>query len=149
GTNAGTFTLQTQGAAALSGTFTVTNMQANPSGGGGQTNMTNVVVNPPPTNNPTTGGTGIVGKTLQLSYQGGGGEKFVFTSATAASYENGADTATYTYDQTTGALHMVRASAGQMYDLIIAPGSNTGTTTVRYQEVGGNVSNDSASYTLQ
>jgi hypothetical protein len=95
----------------------------------------------------TAGATGVQGKTLQLNYNGGGGEKFAFTSATAASYENGTDTATYTYDPNTGALHIVR-SGGQTYDLIVPNGSNTGTTTVRYQEAGGNQSNDAASFTL-
>jgi len=96
----------------------------------------------------TTGGaSGVQGRTLQLSYQGGGGEKFVFTSATAASYENGADTATYTYDTNTGALHIVR-SGGQTYDMVIPNGSTTGTTTVHYVEPGGTQSNDAASFTL-
>jgi hypothetical protein len=96
----------------------------------------------------TTGGTpGVQGKTLQLSYQGGGGEKFFFTSATAASYENGADTATYTYDTNTGALHIVR-TGGQTYDMVIPNGSTTGTTTVHYQEPGGTQTNDGASFTL-
>src|SRR5262249_13573875 len=73
GINAGTFTLQPQGAPAQSGTFTVTNMQ-NPGGGGGGTNQ------PPPTNNPGGGGTStsLVGKSLQLTYPAGGGEKFTF-----------------------------------------------------------------------
>ena len=138
--NTGTFTLQPQGAAAQTGTFTVTGVQ-NPGGGGGPTN------NPPPTNNPG-GGTSIVGKTLQLNYQGGGGEKFVFTSASAASYENGADTATYQYDTKTGQLNITR-SGGQTYRMVIPPGSSSGTTTVTYQEPGGTPSNNAASYTLQ
>ena len=96
----------------------------------------------------TTGGaTGVQGKTLQLNYQGGGGEKFQFTSATAASYENGADTATYTYNTTTGALHIVR-SGGQTYDMVIPNGSTTGTTTVNYQEPGGTLQPSQASFTL-
>jgi hypothetical protein len=144
GTNAGTFTLQPQGAAAQSGTFTVTGAPVNPGNGGGQTNTNQ---NPGVTNNPS-GGTGLVGKTLQLNYQGGGGEKFAFTSATAVSYENGADTATYQYDTTTGQLNIIR-SGGQTYRLIVAPGSSTGTTTVTYQEPGGNPTSDTASYTLQ
>jgi hypothetical protein len=98
------------------------------------------------TNPPAT--TGIVGKTLQLTYGGGGGEKFVFTSDTAASYENGADTATYTYDTTTGQLNITR-SGGQTYRMIIVSGSNTGTTTVTYQEPGQPPTNDPASFTLQ
>jgi hypothetical protein len=140
GTNTGTFTLQPQGGAAQSGTFTVTGVPANPGNGGGQTNQ-----NPGQTNNPSGG---LVGKTLQLSYQGGGGEKFAFITATSASYENGADTATYQYDTTTGQLNITR-SGGQTYRLILAPGSSTGTTTVTYQEPGGNPTNDTASYTLQ
>jgi len=140
GTSAGTFLLQPQGAAAQSGTFTIT--QTNPGGGGGGGN-TNTNNNPGPTTN-----TSLVGKALQLNYQGGGGEKFVFTSGTGASYENGADTATYTYDTTTGQLNITR-TGGQTYRMIIAPGSTTGTTTVTYQEPGGQPDNLGANFTLQ
>jgi hypothetical protein len=96
----------------------------------------------------TSGGTvSIEGKTLQLSYQPSGGEKFQFTSATAALYE-GTEAATYTYNTTTGQLHVVRA-AGSTYDMIIGPGSNTGTTSVTFQEPNGTPTVSAASYTLQ
>jgi hypothetical protein len=97
----------------------------------------------------TAGGTGLTGKTLQLNYQGGGGEKFAFTSETAASYEDGSDTATATYDTTTGQMHLTRNTGQQTYDMVIAPGSNTGTTTVTYQEPGATPQSFPASYTLQ
>jgi hypothetical protein len=141
GTNAGTFVFQPQGAAAQSGTFTVTQSVPNPNPGNTNTN------NPNPGN--TNGTTGLVGKTLQLTYPGGGGEKFVFTSDTTASYENGTDTATFTYDTTTGQLNFTRGG-GQTYSLIIPAGSNTGTTTVTYRE-SPNVQPDigPASFTLQ
>jgi len=96
----------------------------------------------------TAGGTGLNGKTLQINYPGGGGEKFVFTSATAASYENGADTATYTYNETTGQLNIQRGG-GQTYSLVLPAGSNAGTTTVTYQEPGGPATPDVVTFTLQ
>jgi len=145
GLNAGTFTFLPQGGPVQNGTFTVT--QGSPGPGGGGTNAGSSGG----TNNPPGGGTGgasIVGKTLQLSYQGGGGEKFVFTSPTAASYENGADTATYQYDSATGVLTITR-TGGQTYRLILAPGSSSGTATVNYQEPGGTPSSSAATYTLQ
>jgi len=95
----------------------------------------------------TSGGTaGLEGKTLQLTYQPSGGEKFQFTSATQALYE-GVEASTYTYDTTTGQLHIVRAG-GQTYDMVIGPGSNTGTTTVTYKEANGTPTQSAASYTL-
>ena len=134
GNNAGTFVFQPQGAAAQSGTFTVTQQQNNPNPGNTNTNTN---PNPGQTNNPTPGGgtTGLVGRTLQLTYPGGGGEKFVFTSDTAASYENGADTASYTYNSTTGQINLTRGG-GQTYSFILPANTTTGTTTVTYQESG-------------
>jgi hypothetical protein len=144
GTNAGTFTLQPQGAPAQSGTFTVTGVQNNP-GGGGNTNQ-----NPGSTNNPGGGGTvsPLIGKSLQLSYPGGGGEKFIFISATNGSYENGRETLTYQYNTTTGELKLTRVS-GPTYDLILPLGTSSGTTTVTYQEPGHNADIGPASFTLQ
>jgi hypothetical protein len=139
GNNAGTFTFIPQGAAAQSGTFTVT--QAQTGGNPGNTNTNGTVTNPP-------AGNGLVGKTLQLNYPGAGGEKFVFTSETSASYENGIDTATYTYDSTTGQLSITRGG-GQTYEMIIPAGSTSGSTTVVYQEPGSTPSPDAATFTLQ
>ena len=90
----------------------------------------------------------LVGKSLQLSYAAGGGEKFSFTSATNGSYENGSETVSYQYNTTTGELNIVRAS-GPTYKLILPPGSSTGTTTVTYQEPGHNPDVGPASFTLQ
>jgi len=142
GTNAGTFTLQPQGAPAQNGTFTVTNIQ-NPGGGGG-TNQPGI------TNNPGGGGTtaSLVGKSLQLNYPAGGGEKFTFTSATGASYENGTESASYTYNSTTGEINITRPG-GQTYKLVIPPGTTTGTTTLTYQQPGSNADIGPANFTLQ
>ncbi len=96
----------------------------------------------------TAGGTGsIVGKTLQLSYQPSGGEKFQFVNDTTASYEGGAETATYTYNQTTGQLNITRPG-GQTYQMVIPPGTSTGAITVVYTN-GGQSENDPATFTLQ
>jgi hypothetical protein len=138
GTNAGTFTLQPQGAPAQNGTFTVTGVQNNP-GGGGNTNQ-----------NPGGGGTvnPLVGKSLQLTYPGGGGEKFSFISDTNGSYENGRETLTYQYNSSTGELKIARAT-GPTYNLILPAGSSTGSTTVTYQEPGHNADVGPATFTLQ
>jgi len=143
GNNAGTYTFQPQGGAAQSGTFTVTQINLT----GGNTN-TNVNPNPGPTNSSGPGTTSLFGKTLQLTYQGGGGERFVFNSATTALYENGVDTATYTYDTASGQLGITR-SGGQTYRLVIPSGSSNGMTSITYQEPGGNSEVSTASYTLQ
>ena len=150
GTNAGTFTLQPQGAAAQSGTFTVTQTQ-NP-GGGGQNTHTNgggTVTNPP-------AATGLVGKTLQLSYVPSGGEKFVFTTenqngdiSTGNAVFEDTDAATYQYNRTTGQLNFTRTAGNKTYQLTIPAGSNTGTTTVTYQEPGAPPDILNASFTLQ
>ncbi len=140
GTNAGTFTLQPQGAAAQSGTFTVTNVQNNPGGG------TNTNQNPGTTNNPGAGL--LVGKSLQIAYPAGGGERFTFTSNAGASYENGSETATYQYNSTTGELSITR-QGGQTYRMVIPASSSTGSTTITYQEPGGNPDIGPANYTLQ
>jgi hypothetical protein len=149
GNNAGTFTLQPQGAAAQSGTFTVTQAQ-NP-GNGGQNTNTN---GGGPVTNPPAGG--LIGKTLQLNYQPSGGEKFVFTSEAQngdistgnAVYED-TDAATYQYNRTTGQLNFTRTAGNQTYQLVIPPGSTTGTTTVTYQQPGGQPDVQTASFTLQ
>lgn len=134
--NTGTFTFLPIGAPAQSGTFTVT-QPGSTAGGGGTTNS-----------NGGTTVTSLVGRTLQLNYPTGGGEKFVFTSATVASYENGVDSAMYQYDNSTGQLNLKR-SGGQTYHLILSPGPTSGSTTVIYQEAGGNPTSFLANYTLQ
>jgi hypothetical protein len=87
----------------------------------------------------------LQGKTLQLTYQPSGGEKFQFTSGTEALYE-GTETAIYTYDTTSGRLQIVR-TGGQTYDMII--GSSAGVTTVTYKEVNGTPTQCASSYTLR
>jgi len=96
----------------------------------------------------TAGGTGsIIGKTLQLSYQPSGGEKFQFINDSTASYEGGAETATYTYNSTTGQLNITRPG-GQTYQMVIPPGTSAGAITVVYTN-GGQSENDPATFTLQ
>ena len=85
--DAGTWSFTPTGGTAETGTFTVA------TGGNGD--------------NGGNGGGGelpadLVNRTLQINYPGGGGEKFLFTSANAVSYEDGAQTGTYTYNQGEG-----------------------------------------------
>jgi hypothetical protein len=114
---------------------------------GGNTNGGNT--NGGNTNGGTNGGTtGILGKTLQLNYQPSGGEKFQFTDATHAAYEGGVETATYTYDATTGQLNITRPG-GQSYQMVIPPGSTTGAITIVFTQPGSPPENDAATFTLQ
>jgi len=105
------------------------------------------------TTGSTTGGdpNDLTGKTLQLNYNNGGGEKFVFTSATTAQYE-GTENATYTYNATTHQFNATRTSTGSTYALPLNfnSGSTTaGTTTVTFTQPGEQPHNDPASFTLQ
>ena len=131
--NAGTITVQSGSEAAENGTFTVTGQPSTNGGGGG-------------------GGNDLTNKTLQITYGNGGGEKFVFTSATGGTYENGPNTFTYTYNSTTGALHINGgANAQATYDMTLTfnSGSTTaGTTTVNYADPNG-TTQDPATFTLQ
>jgi hypothetical protein len=143
--NAGTWTFTPQGGQAETGTFTVTQGGGTDGGTDGGTNGG--------TDGGTNGGTDgggnpndLTGKTLQLTYAGGGGEKFTFTSATQATYEDGADTATYTYDSTTGRLNLTRAG-GQLYEITLAEGGNA--TVVYRENANAAPQTDPATYTLQ
>lgn len=119
GATAGTWTFTPTGGQAESGTFTVTTNNNNGTNG---TNGTD--------GNPPNGGD-LTGQTLQISYTGGGGDKFDFTSPTATSWENGTDTGTYTYDPATRRFTAVLSGTGQRFDATLAEG---GTTTVEFRE---------------
>jgi uncharacterized protein YjbI with pentapeptide repeats len=97
----------------------------------------------------TNSASALLQKTLQLNYQGGGGEKFQFITATTFSYENGADTGTYVYDSNSGNLTMTRSGNGSLYQMNIPFGSSSGNTVVSYQEPGGFSDDTQATFTLQ
>ena len=128
---AGTWTFTPTGGQAETGSFTVTTN--NPGSTDGNTDG-----NPVPT--------GVEGKTLQLNYPNGGGEKFQFTSATAVSYENGLQTGTYTYDDTNKVIHAVLGN-GTSYDITLTSG--TAATVVFRPDPNSPPTTDQATYTLQ
>ena len=133
GADAGTATFTPTGAAPESGTFTVTVLQDPGPGPGPGTN----------TNNPPTGA--LVGKTLQINYAGGGGDKFQFTSDTAVSWENGTSTGTYTANATNDNIDVILAD-GQIFDITLGSG---GAASVVYQAPGGEQQTFAGTYTLQ
>lgn len=131
--NAGVWTFTPTGGQAETGTFTLTE-----EGGGGNNGGTN---------GGTTGGTaGVEGKTLQLTYPNGGGEKFQFTSASAVSYENGTHAGTYTYDATNKRINVTLAN-GWLYEITLTDATNA--TVVFRQNAGDAGNTDAATYTLQ
>lgn len=144
--NSGTYTFTpANGGATRTGNFNVTTLQ-NPGGGGGNTN-TNQNPNPPGNTSDLTG------KTLQFFYPAtNGGEKFQFTSPTQASYENGADTATYTYDPATHQFNATRGG-GQTYQATLnfnAGSTTAGNTAVQFrQDANSTPQTDNATFTLQ
>ncbi len=117
GANAGTWTFTPTGGQPESGTFTVTEIN-DPGNGGGGTN----------TNNPPTGA--LTGKTLQISYAGGGGDKFQFTSDSAVSWEDGTSTGTYTANEANDNIDVVLAN-GFIFDITLQAG---GAASVGYQD---------------
>jgi hypothetical protein len=127
----GTWTFTPDGGTAETGTFGLTTTGGNGDGG----------------DNGGGGGdlSSVAGKTLQLNYQPTGGEKFAFGTDNSVSYENGAETGTYTYDATAHRVN-VALSNGWLYDIVLAEG---GTATVNFQQSGGTVETQSATYTLQ
>jgi hypothetical protein len=125
----GTWTFTPDGGTAETGTFGLTTTGGGDDGGNGG------------------GGSldSVAGKTLQLTYQPTGGEKFAFGTDNSVSYENGSETGTYTYDATS---HRVSVTLGNgwHYDIDLA---DNGTATVNFQQTpGGTVETQSASYTL-
>lgn len=124
-TEAGLWTFTPTGDQPETGTFTVTIPRGVPPG-----------TDPDPTR--------LVGKTLQLNYSGGGGEKFEFVTDTDVSYENGAETGTYTWDSINRRLN-VRLNNGWLFEITLPPGGNTATVIF-----SGSIEpeTDTASYTL-
>jgi hypothetical protein len=132
GANAGTATFTPTGGAAESGTFTVTTLQ-DPG-------------NPPGGTNTNTNNVSLAGKTLQINYAGGGGDKFQFTSDNAVSWENGTSTGTYTSNATQDNIDVALAD-GQVFDITLSGGT---TATVLYQATpGAEQQTFSGNYTLQ
>jgi hypothetical protein len=131
--NAGTATFTPTGGQAETGTFTVTTTGNGDGGGDGGDN----------------GGGGLpadlINRTLQVNYPGGGGEKFQFTSDTAVSYEDGAETGTYTYSQQDGRV-TVALGNGWSYDITLQEGGNA--TVFFKQNEADPGTTDSATYTL-
>ena len=130
--NAGTFTFTPTGGQAETGTFTVTVDNGGGDGGDGGDGGGEV--------------TTLTGRTLQINYANGGGEKFDFTTDTNVSYENGAETGTYTWDSTARRVN-VSLSNGWLYEITIPAGGNTGTVSFR-ENSGANPQNDDITYTL-
>ena len=126
GANAGTWTFTPTGGAPESGTFAGTEGGGNTDGG--NTDGGNNGGTPGGTDGGTTGP--LSGKTLQINYTGGGGDKFQFTSDTAVSWENGTSTGTYTVNAAGDNIDVVLAD-GQIFDISLAAGNNT---TVNYQQ---------------
>lgn len=132
--DAGTWTFTPTGGQAESGTFTLT------TGGNGGNNGGN--------NGGTTGDdTTLTGKTLQINYPTGGGEKFQFTTDTNVSYENGAETGTYTWNQAERRVN-VTLNNGWLYDISIPAGGNSATVIFK-QNATDPGTTDPATYTLQ
>ena len=90
--------------------------------------------------------TSLSGKTLQITYPGGGTEKFQFIDDSQVSYENGAETGTYTWDSTNARVN-VRLNNGNLFDITIPEGSNEATVVF-----GGPIpeaQTDTGTYSLQ
>jgi hypothetical protein len=137
--NAGTWTFTPTGGAAESGTFTLTTAGGGGDNGGGD-------------NGGDNGGdpgdrTTLTGKTLQLNYPNGGGEKFEFTTDTNVSYENGSETGTYTWNAANDQLN-VSLNNGWGYEISIPAGGNAATVVFR-QNPNDPGTTDPATYTLQ
>ena len=128
--DAGAWTFTPTGGTAETGTFTVT---TTPTGDTG--------------NNGDTGGLpdSLEGRTLQISYPGGGGEKFQFTSPTAVSYENGAETGTYTWDKANSRVNVTLGN-GWTYEITLQQGGNASVFFKQGPADPGTT--DTATYTL-
>jgi len=135
--DAGTWTFTPTGGQAESGTFTVVTAGGgdNAGGDGGGDG-----------GNPGDRTT-LTGKTLQVNYPNGGGEKFQFTTDTSVSYENGAETGTYTWDRPNNKVNVTLGN-GWLYEITIPEGGNTGTVFFR-QNGNDSGTTDPVTYTLQ
>jgi len=142
GENAGTWTFTPAGGQAETGNFTVTVGGGNGDDGGDNGGDTGGGW---PANNDLTG------RTLQLSYTGGGGDRFDFTSPTAAVWEPGAGNpntaSTYTFDASTGNIRLEIPARGEVFEATLTPGNTSGSTTVNLTTSSGTQSLP-GSYTL-
>ena len=118
--NAGTWEFTPTGGQAETGTFTLTDSNGGGDNGGGDNGGDN---------GGTPGTDDLTGRTLQINYTGGGGDKFDFTSPTATSWENGTQTGTYQFNQAANNLDVVLGD-GQTFDIQLGQG---GAVTVNYQ----------------
>jgi hypothetical protein len=114
---------------------------------GGQVETGTFAVILPPGGDPTgePGVTKITGRTLQITYESGAGERFYFTTDTQVSYEDGVFTGTYTWDSVARSLN-VTLENGWSYKISIPLGGNT--ASVIFQSAGENPVTDPARYTL-
>src|SRR5688572_21944706 len=128
--NAGTATFTPTGGTAETGTFTVAVDPGTGDNGNGD-----------------TGGlpTSLEGRTLQINYTGGGGEKFLFTSPTAVSYEDGAQTGTYVYNQEEGRVQIALGNEWT-FDIDLQDGNNA--SVFFKQNAADPGTTDPATYTL-
>jgi hypothetical protein len=145
--NAGTYTITPNGGATSTGTFTVTTGQTDGGTNGGTDGTTNgntdngnTTSGNTTSGNTDSGGTGftsndLTGKTVQLTYENGHGERFDFKSASTASYEPASANinSTYTYSTQNGELNIVRAD-GATYSMTIPANQGTGSTSVHYHD---------------
>jgi hypothetical protein len=126
GADAGTVAFTPAGEPTESGTFNVVVPGPGP------------VVVEPPIDDPVTG------RTLQINYAGGGGDKFQFTSATAVSWENGTSAGTYTVNATQDNIDVI-LSDGQIFDITLSGGNQA---TVVWQQ-GNESGTFTGTYTVQ
>lgn len=123
-----------------------------------QTNNPPATNNPPQTNTPpaqTEAPASLAGRSLQLSYQPTGGERFDFATETSGTFE-GTDPVTYTWDRTNTRIQATRNSpqggavvATYDIDLTFNQGSaNAGTASVTYTQPGSSPRTDPATFTL-
>lgn len=130
----GTFTFTPTGGAAETGSFTVQTGNGGGDDGGGD-------------NGGDNGGGGdlssVAGKTLQLTYQPSGGERFNFGTGNTVSYENNSESGTYTYDAAARRIN-VALTNGWNYEITLA---EDGTATVVFTDASG-TDTSTATYTL-
>lgn len=129
----GTFTFTPTGGAAETGSFTVQTGNGGGDDGGGDNGGDN------------GGGSldSVAGKTLQLTYQPSGGERFDFGTGNTVSYENNSESGTYTYDATARRINIALTN-GWNYEITLA---EDGTATVVFSDASG-TDTSTATYTL-
>src|SRR5687768_6549900 len=130
--NAGTATFTPTGGTAETGAFTLT--EGNGGGDEGGDNGGGV--------DRTT----LTGKTLELTFPGGGVETFQFTSGTEVLYQNTTQ-GTYTWDQANARV-IATLNSGELFTITIPEGSNAATVVYK-QDANSPEITDPATYTLQ